>query len=543
MQKERLENQRQLQQQLQKNNLNIATNPQAVPSSGSAISPSVAQATANARPSPSVAQNATMASSPSVEGVNTQPLQITSVPMVTTTSNQAARSPVRPLSAARPHANGVGMARQASQNQIPSSTVGTPQMQSTPQLGNVGPARLMTPQPRQISGSPIPGQLQSTPMMMSTSNGPQQLTPEQQHRFSLLRAQNIQRTQSGMGGQVMRSGIQGMVGMSQLSPQQISLLQQQQQQRNQMASPLQQGIMQQQHQQIHQQTNAGGMNVTLPNGAVGDLRTRNQQMQNYLTNARKTIHDNVTILSRIPGGENVARNLFSKVRDMDRNMTNARQMRQSQLQAQFPGGVPAEMAAPFQESELAHMQELVKFYHQVMMELKGYKQRMDMQKQQQTQQLAQQQAQQQAQQHAQQAQQQQSHGHQQPQQVQQGQMVMNQQSMAGMMQAAAAAASGNPMAGNALQQQYARQVQHQKMIMEQNRLQQAQARNINLMSQMQGMQNMHGLQGIQGMQGMQGVPMGRWPDGPDGSNGSNGSNGQMGQMAKWAKWGRCRWVK
>jgi transcription factor SPT20 len=192
--------------------------------------------------SPIIRQQTPLTSSPVVD------MGMSSTPMIQTNSNPGAGSPLaRPQSANMQHVNGISMTRQMSQ-QIPTSTVGTPQMpqQHTPNMSNVGPVRHMTPQPR-MTGSPVPGQLHAPPMMMTPSQQ-QQLTPDQ---MVILRRQQ----QARMGQMMNLQGIQNMQNMNggPLTPQQqMNIMQLRQQQMQQQQHLAQQQQQQQQGQSITQ---------------------------------------------------------------------------------------------------------------------------------------------------------------------------------------------------------------------------------------------------------------------------------------------------
>jgi transcription factor SPT20 len=232
------------------------------------------------------------ASSPMLRGGET--MGMTSVPMAATASSQGAGSPPRPPSAISHHP----MARQVSQQHAQvGSTQGTPQMASTPRMGSSQPNRMMTPAPRVTQhGSPVPGGIQGTPMMQTTSfTG---MTPEMQ-RHAMLQAQQLQRQQM-----LQQQNQQNMGNMAMSPQQQMQLMQQraqaQAQQQMGMGTPgqqhpqtmqNQQAILQRQMQiqQQQKQMMAAGlqpgqnMNMMTVQGQMGG----NMEVQNVPDNSPK----------------------------------------------------------------------------------------------------------------------------------------------------------------------------------------------------------------------------------------------------------------
>ena len=190
-----------------------ANNPQQQMQAGNAAQHAMQQNAVQAsNMSPIVRQQTPMSASPTLG--NGTPIStaaaMTSVPMATSASNQGAGSPPRPPSAVQHPGGGVNMMRQASQQ---ASAHGTPQMHSTPSMGNAAPVTrhmTSTPQPRvNQHGSPMPAQMQ-TPQMMNMTPMPQGITPEQQQMIMRQRmaaqaqAQaQVQAQQQGGGGNAM----------------------------------------------------------------------------------------------------------------------------------------------------------------------------------------------------------------------------------------------------------------------------------------------------------------------------------------------------
>jgi transcription factor SPT20 len=234
--------------------------------------------------SPALRQHPSMSASP-VNGTPMTSVAMTSVPMATSASNQAAGSPARPPSTVQHVSNGMGMARQVSQQH--NSAHGTPQMHSTPSMTSAQPVtRIMTPQPGvSQQGSPVPSHMRGTPMMMATPTPSHNMTSEQQAQY-MQQQQQQQQQRNLLRQQAQLQGTQHM------SPQQLAMLGRQQG----MGTPTPQGLMT--PQTMNRMTMNGGqmqgMNGSSPGGAM--MQTPSglpPQIQMQLQQAVSSVHARV----------------------------------------------------------------------------------------------------------------------------------------------------------------------------------------------------------------------------------------------------------
>ncbi|KAF2663383.1 hypothetical protein BT63DRAFT_125978 [Microthyrium microscopicum] len=496
-------------QNAQMNGMNgMSPIPQQTPISTGPMNQQMPQASA-IQMSPIVRHNTPMAGSPSMDGT-TMAMSMSSAAMIPTLSNSGAGSPG--MQAQHPN---MGMVRTMSQQpgQMPPSAAQTPQMHNTPRMVNVGPNQRMTPQPR-MQSSPIPGQMQSTPMMMTPSQNPQQqqLTPDQQRMLYQRQLQRNMMVNGQMNLQNLQQMQQQIPGMAQMSQQQqLQILQQMQAQQN--ARNMQQ--QQQQNMQPGQQPNMAN-----PQGSAAQQCT---QLLSRLQLQART-NNNAQLAQLVI-------NLINKFKELDHNAKNGAQDRQATFYSQF-GGVqncPPNQQRSFNENEQRIMnQQYNGFLNQVNVTwqntVSSIKRAQAIMQGQQQQQLARQQQQQQV--------------SQQPQQ--QG------------MQMSTAGLPGNNMAmhpNNALAMQYAQQLSGQMNQVQARQRMMAMQQQQQLAQQQQqqngmqnGMPNGMGMQGLNPMQqqqlqqqmnmqnGMQnGMPMGMQPQmGQPGQPGMQGGQHGMG---------------
>lgn len=151
----------------------------------------------------SVAQQGSPAPRQQTPMMNSSPMMGNGGAPMVATSSQGAGSPPRPTSAAIPQH--VAMARNQSQQQ--GSRNNTPQIsQGTPNMAQTIPNRQASQTPRIPHGSPAPGMQDGTPTAMAMptpqfNNQGQQLTPEQMMLLSQRNQQNLQHaSMQGMAG-------------------------------------------------------------------------------------------------------------------------------------------------------------------------------------------------------------------------------------------------------------------------------------------------------------------------------------------------------
>lgn len=156
------------------------------------------------------------------------PMNAMGNPMQPSTSSMGG-SPPRPGSVVQNHPQmgapvSHGMTAQRSQQ----SHAGTPRMPNvTPNMQSATPLnRQMSQTPRMSQGSPIQGSMAHAQQMPMMANGQMQLNAAQQHQLQQQRVQALMRNQQNAAGQ----GLAGMANGQQLSPQQLLVLRQQQQQ-------------------------------------------------------------------------------------------------------------------------------------------------------------------------------------------------------------------------------------------------------------------------------------------------------------------------